>query len=333
LNIQFQYPQALYLLGIIPLLILFFISYKVWKKRSIAKIGEKHLVQQLVKNHSPRKQTAKFIFICLAFALGCVALANPRKPDQSSDEARSGIDVMFALDVSNSMLATDVQPTRLEKAKQLMLTLVSKMPGNRIGLVVFAGKSYLQMPLTLDQNAAQLFIASANTTAVPMQGTLMADALDRCNKGFDEDNPRFKTVILISDGETHDEGAIDKAKELAGRGVMINTVGVGSPQGSAIIDSVTHRPKTDQSGQVVVSKLNEQTLQQVAQSATGAYFHLDDVTQTANGLLQQYVGIEKKPLADISLMNFQTFYIWLAAPMLLFLLLDVFFSDRKRVKE
>lgn len=272
------------------------------------------------------------MFVCLAFALGCVTLANPRIPDKSSDEARSGIDVMLALDVSNSMLATDVQPSRLDKAKQLLLLLNDQMAGNRIGLVVFAGKSYLQMPLTLDHNAARMFVSTANTTAVPIQGTLMADALDRCNKGFDEQNPRFKTVILLSDGETHDEGAVEKAKELAQRGVMINTVGVGSAQGAAIIDTTTHKPKTDQSGEVVVSRLNEQTLQEIATAANGRYFHLDNLTETANGILQQYVGIEKKPLADISLLNFQTFYIWLAAPMLLLLLLDVFFPDRKKVK-
>jgi len=332
LNIQFQYPQALYLLGAIPLFILLYISYRIWKKRSVAKIGDAALVYRLMGNHSRSKTAAKFFLVCAAFALGCVALANPRKPDTSSDEAKSGIDVMFALDVSNSMLATDVQPSRLEKARQLLLTLVDKMPTNRIGLVVFAGKSYLQMPLTLDHNAAKMFISSANTSAVPIQGTVMADALDRCNHGFDEQNPRFKTVILVSDGETHDEGAIDKAKELAQRGVMINTVGVGSPQGAAIIDTATHKPKLDEGGEVVVSRLNEQILQEIAKSATGAYFHLDDVSATANGVLQQYVGIEKKPLADISLMNFKTFYWCAAAPMLLFLLFDVFFSDRKRRK-
>lgn len=332
MNIQFQYPQALYLLGIIPVLILFYLSYRLWRKRSIAKIGEKELVQKLVQNHSSARTGLKFFLVCFAFAVGCIALANPRRPDESSNEARSGIDVMLALDVSNSMLATDVQPSRLEKARQLLLTLIDKMPNNRIGFVVFAGKSYLQMPLTLDHSAARMFVSSANTSAVPIQGTVMADALERCNAGFDEQNPRFKTVILVSDGETHDEGAVDKAKELAQHGVMINTVGVGSPQGAAIIDSLTRKPKTDESGQVVVSKLNEQTLQEVAKSATGNYFHLDDVAATANALLQQYVGIEKKPLADVSLMNFQTFYMWFAAPMLLALLIDVFFSDRKKGK-
>lgn len=332
MNIQFQYSQAIYLLGAIPLLVIFYISYRVWRKRSVAKLGEPKLVQQLLKNHSSRKANIKFILVLLAFALGCLALANPRVPDTSSDEAKSGIDVMLALDVSNSMMASDVQPSRLEKARQLLLNLIDQMPNNRIGFVVFAGKSYLQMPLTLDHNAARMFVSSANTTAVPIQGTLMADALDRCNAGFDEQNPRFKTVILISDGETHDEGGIDKAKELSERGVMINTVGVGSPQGAAIIDSATHRPKVDQSGSVVVSKLNEATLQEIAKSATGAYFHLDDVRATTSGLLQQYVGIEKKPLADISLMNFKTYYLWLAGPMFLFLLLDTFFPDRKRVK-
>ncbi|MBD0333272.1 MAG: VWA domain-containing protein [Chitinophagaceae bacterium] len=328
---QFQYPQALWLLCLIPLFILFFISYSLWKKRAAKRIGDLRLVKQQYTSYSSLKSVLKFILIVAAFALGCIALANPREPDEMSSETRSGIDIIVALDVSNSMLATDELPNRLQLAKQMVLKLMDRLPDDRIGLVLFAGSSYLQMPLTFDHNAAQMYVSGASTTAIPAQGTAVGDALQKCNIAFDKNTERFKSVILISDGETHDEDALEVSKELASEGIMINTVGIGSPGGSTIIDTTTNNPKRDEFGNVVVSKLNEQFLQQLAASTNGIYIHLTNTDKAVNTLIQQLSQIEKKALPDTSLLVYKNYYFWLALPVLLLLITEIFMGDRKRV--
>jgi Ca-activated chloride channel homolog len=330
-NIQFQYPQAFWLLLILPLFILFFLIYRNWKVKAAKRIGDVRLVKELSKNHSPAKTFLKFLLIVIAFAFGCIALANPRIPDKSSAEARKGIDVVIALDVSNSMKATDVAPDRLSRAKQFVSRIIDNLKEDRIGLVVFAGYGYAQMPLTFDYDAARLYIAAADPSNISAQGTSIADAFDKSNILFGEESERFKSIILITDGETHDENAMDKLKELAAKGVMVNTVGIGSPEGSTIKDS-SGNIKTDASGQPVVSKLNEQILQQIAQATNGIYIHLQSSDAAVKQVMNQYAQIEKKALGDTSLYNYETYYAWLAAPMLLLLIAETFFPDRKKIK-
>jgi Ca-activated chloride channel family protein len=261
-----------------------------------------------------------------------MSLANPRKPDESSAEARKGIDLVIALDVSNSMLATDLAPDRLSRAKQFISRLIDNLKDDRIGLVEFAGNAYLQMPLTFDQSAARLYVSTANPGAIPAQGTSIGDALQKADIAFGDETDRFRSIVLITDGETHDENALKKAKELAGKGVMINTVGIGSVEGSTIIDTTTGGPKRDETGQVVVSKLNEQLLQQIAATTNGTYIHLESAEAAVKEVLSQYAQIEKKALGDTSLLAYKTYYIWLTLPMLLLLLVEIFIPDRKRVK-
>jgi Ca-activated chloride channel homolog len=329
-NWQFQYPQAFYLLGLIPLLVLVYVLYRAWRKRAIRKIGDERLVRQLIATHSSKRSVFKFILVCLAFIAGIITLANPRKPDQSSTDLRKGIDIVVALDVSNSMLATDLPPDRMTRAKNLITKLIDQVPNDRIGLVVFAGNAYVQMPLTFDRSAAKMYVAAANPDAVAAQGTSFTEALTKADVAFGEDNERFKTVILISDGETHDEGAMEKIQELAAKGIMVNTVGIGSPEGSQLLDPETNQPKTDESGQVVVSRLNEEILMQLSAPTNGIYTRLVSAESAVNAILAQYNDIEKKALADTSLLTYQTFYAWVALPMLLLLLIDMFFTERKR---
>ncbi len=330
MNLQFQYPQAFYLLAIVPLLLLVFVFYQRWKGKRVKQIGDPQLVRALFRNHSSAKAVLKFALLVLVFAAGCVAIANPRKRDESSTETRKGIDLVIALDVSNSMLATDIAPNRLARAKQFISKLIDQLKDDRIGLVVFAGNGYLQMPLTFDQSAARLYVSAASPNAIGAQGTSIADALQKSEVAFGEDADRFRSVVLITDGETHDEDALTKARELASKGVMINTVGIGSPQGSTIMDTATGSPKKDENGAVIVSKLNEQLLQQIAAITNGTYVHLESAEAAVKEVLAQYAQIEKKALGDVSTFTYQTFYAWLAVPMLLLLLVEVFVSDRKK---
>jgi Ca-activated chloride channel family protein len=332
LNFQYQYPQAFWLLVLMPFFISFFLLYQSWKNRNIKRLGNVSLVKSQLKNYSSAKSIIRFCLLALAFAIGCMSLANPRKPDESSAEARKGIDLVIALDVSNSMLATDLAPDRLSRAKQFISRLIDNLKDDRIGLVEFAGNAYLQMPLTFDQSAARLYVSTANPGAIPAQGTSIGDALQKADIAFGDETERFRSIVLITDGETHDENALKKAKELAGKGVMINTVGIGSVEGSTIMDTTTGGPKRDETGQVVVSKLNEQLLKQIAATTNGAYIHLESAEAAVKDVLAQYAQIEKKALGDTSLLAYKTYYVWLAFPMLLLLLVEIFIPDRKRAK-
>lgn len=307
-------------------------GYLLWKKRAVRRIGDARLVQQLYRSHAPGKAVFRFILLITAFALGCIAIANPRQPDEMQEDARKGIDVMLALDVSNSMLATDMGPNRLQRAKTMLSKLIDGLPNDRIGLVLFAGNAYIQMPLTTDHSAARMFIATASPSVISAQGTAISDALEKSRLAFGDNAERFKTVILVSDGETHDENALETARQLASKGIMINTVGIGSPEGASILDTTTGTEKRDINGNVVISRLNEQLLQQLATSTNGVYINLQNAAQSVEGLVQQLGQIEKKALGDTSVFTYRTFYAWMALPMLLLLLGELFFPDRKKVK-
>lgn len=295
-------------------------------------MGDVHLVKELSKNHSPRKTVVKIGLLSLAFALGCIALANPRIPDKDTPELRKGIDIVIALDVSNSMKATDIAPDRLSRAKQFVTKLIDNLQDDRIGLVVFAGNAYIQMPLTFDREAAKLYISAADPSSIAAQGTSLGDAFKKADILFGEETERFKSIILITDGETHDKDAMDQLKSLAERGVMVNTVGIGSPQGSTIIDTAGN-VKKDASGQPVISKLNEQILQDIAKATNGIYVHLESSDAAVKEVLGQYSQIEKKALGDVSLYNYETYYEWMALPMLLLLIAEIFLPDRKKMKQ
>lgn len=301
-----------------------------WKKNTVKKIGDKNLVMQLIKNFSPRLFTTKFVLFSLAFALGVVAVANLRKPGAADNIARKGIDVVIALDVSRSMLATDLSPNRLERAKQMVLRLMSQMPDDRIALVLFAGKAYMQMPLTVDHGAAAIFVSSASPDAIPTQGTVFSDALQMSARAFNTKEGRFKSVVLISDGEDHDEETLKTADDLAQQGVMVCTVGIGSPEGAQIPDSATNDFKRDAMGNIVISKLNETILQQIAQKTNGIYTHYENGDQTVDALMKQLSQVEKKTFTDISLLNYKTYYAWFTMAMFLLLILEFILPERKR---
>jgi Ca-activated chloride channel homolog len=331
MGFQFQHREYIWLAGGILLLILLFIFLLRWKRKVKKRIGDPVLVRSLINSYSHPKFVIKIIFLIIAFGLGVVAVMNLRRPAADETSSRKGIDVVIALDVSKSMLAQDLPPNRLERAKQFITKLMVAMPDDRIGLVLFAGRAYLQMPLTTDYGAAQLYISSAAPESVPLQGTVISEALQQSSNAFNTTERRFKTVVLISDGEDHDPEAVNTARELATRGMMINTVGIGSPEGSYIPDPSTGQNKKDEFGNDVVTKLNDTELKQIAENTNGVYIHLQDSDAAVNQLKQQFSGIEKKAYGDISLMNFQTFYWWFAAGMFLLMFAEYFIPETKKV--
>jgi Ca-activated chloride channel family protein len=190
-NIQFQYPEALWLLVLVPVFALLFVAYLRWKKRTAKKMGEPRLIKELTKTHSQPKTIIKFTLLVTAFALGCIAVANPRQPEGGDPTVRKGIDVVFALDVSNSMLATDVPPSRLTRAKELINQVLRQTPDNRVSLVLFAGQAYVQAPLTTDYSAVQLLLNSASPTTITAQGTAISDALKKTDIALATSEDRY----------------------------------------------------------------------------------------------------------------------------------------------
>jgi Ca-activated chloride channel family protein len=330
LNFQFQYKEFLLLFSALVVFAMLFVFLLRWKKRTIKKIGDSRLVQQLIKNFSPQLFAGKFILFSLAFVLGIIAVANLRRPGSAENISRKGIDAVIALDVSKSMLATDLSPSRLERAKQMILKLMDQMPNDRIALVLFAGKAYMQMPLTIDHGAAAIFVSSATPDAIPAQGTVFSEALQMSARAFNTKEGRFKSVILISDGEDHDEDALKMAESISQQGIMVCTVGIGSPEGSQIPDNTTNDFKRDAMGNIVISKLNEDELKQIAEKTNGIYVHFESSDQTINELMQQLSQVERKTFTDVSLLNYTTYYMWFAGLMFLLLILEFVLPERKR---
>lgn len=303
-----------------------------WKKRTIKKIGDPALVNQLIGDYSPSRFLLKFILFITAFAIGVIALANPRMPVGTANVSRSGIDVMIALDVSKSMLAQDIKPDRLERAKQILSRLIDKLQDDRIGIVVFAGRAYLQMPLTTDHAAAKMYLSTATPNVVPTQGTVIGDALKMSFAAFNTKEKKYKSIILISDGEDHDENAVTLSKALASEGVMINTIGIGSHEGAMIVDAETNEVKRDMAGNPVVTKLNEVELKSIAENGNGIYQLYTNTDDVVNKLDQQIKSMGQKPVTENSRVNFQNFFPWLLAAILILLVAEFLISEIKSVK-
>ncbi|HMJ47784.1 MAG TPA: VWA domain-containing protein, partial [Ferruginibacter sp.] len=261
--LQFQYILFLSLLGLIPLMVIMFFYAKRKKKNSYKKIGDPLLIKQLIANFNASSFIQKFLLVTFAMALLVLAVANLRSATGSEKVNRNGIDIMIALDVSKSMMAQDIRPTRIERAKQLLNRLIDRLGNDRVGIVIFAGRAYLQMPLTGDHSAAKMYLSAATTESVPTQGTVIGDALKMCYASFNTKEKKYKSVILISDGEDHDEGAISTASQMAAQGVIINTIGIGSTEGAPIMDESTGQLKKDAEGNTVITRLNEDELRTI----------------------------------------------------------------------
>ncbi|MGH2553021.1 MAG: VWA domain-containing protein [Chitinophagaceae bacterium] len=329
MNLQFQHKELYWLIAGLVILVVLFAGLIRWKKNVKKRLGDENLVNLIINKYSPVRFGIKFMLIVLAFTMGVLSAMNPRKSGAATNFNRKGIDVAIALDVSNSMLATDLPPSRLERAKQFLNKLINEMPDNRVALVLFAGKAYLQMPMTIDHHAAQIFISSASPDAVPQQGTVISDALQMSAGAFAGSDQKFKSVILISDGEAHDEDAVHEAKELAGQGVMINTVGIGSPDGAEINDPATGQPKKDEAGNTVISRLNEEELKTISKYTNGVYLRLHNSDEAIAALMNHLSQIDRKVPGDTSLMNYKNYFMWFAAAMFILLLAEPFFSERQ----
>ena len=323
-----------YLIGLaaLPLLLalLWFLLRR--KKRTADKMGDPVLVGQLIRNYSPTRFLIKASLALIALFAIVLAAANIQKPGAMENVHRQGVDVMLVLDVSKSMLARDIKPSRLERAKQFLLRLVDQLPNDRIGLVLFAGRAYMQMPLTTDHGAAHMYIQQASPDEVPTQGTVIAEALRMANAAFNSKERKYKSIVLVSDGEDHDPDASKVAQQLANDGVLVNTVGIGSAEGSAIEDPITGELKKDQEGHTVMSKLNEAELQQLATETNGTYTRLNNVEDALITMTQQLDNAEKKDMRDAEFIDYKSYFQWFVAAGIVLLLVELVLAERRRGK-
>jgi Ca-activated chloride channel family protein len=327
---RLQHSEYLIGLGALPLLLATLYFLLRWKKQTVVRMGDPALVRQLIRNFSPLRFLLKAGIALVAFLIIILGAANPQKPGKMENIQRKGVDVMLVLDVSKSMLARDIKPSRLEKARQLLLLLTEKLENDRIGLILFAGRAYLQMPLTTDHGAARMYIQDASPDAVPTQGTVIAEALRMANTAFNSKERKYKTIVLISDGEDHDPDALKVAKQLGQNGVMINTVGIGTPEGSPIVDPATNELKKDEQGNTVMSKLNEAELQQLSDATNGEYIRLDNVDDALITLSQRIDSAEKRSMKDAEFIDYISYFQWLIGGAFILLLIEFFLSERRK---
>lgn len=329
--LHFQYLQYLLVLATLPLIIFSYQFVIRWKKNTVKRIGDPELVHSLISEYSPVKFRIKYFLIIGAFVLCAFALAGLVIPDQTQRLTRNGTDLMIALDVSKSMDATDIKPSRIERAKQLISKIIDNLPDERVGLVVFAGRAYLQMPITIDLKAAKMYVSSVSTNDVPTQGTVISSALRMSMSAFNPQDKSFKSVLLISDGEDHDPDAEKAAKELAAEGIMVNTIGIGSPMGAPIPDELTGQYKTDRQGNTVISKLNEQELQQIAAVTHGVYQLYSSPELIVKNLKNQLAQIEKGDMmSDSSYLSLKQYYWYFLIGAFVLLITEMLISEKRR---
>lgn len=296
-------------------------------------MGDEGLVNFQLRNFNLKAYEFKFILLLVALFAGIIGLANLQANAKTQKVDRKGIDVMIALDVSKSMLAKDASPNRLEKAKQFVSKLIDKIGNNRVGLIFFAGRAYVSVPLTIDFSALKMNLSTITPASIPTQGTVLGEAIKMARESFNAQDTKYKSIILISDGEDHDENANKEVKKAVEEGIMINTVGIGSVNGSPIWDEELQENKKDAEGNEIISKLNEAELQTIASNGEGIYAQLNNAENTAKTMATQINATEKKSFGDVVFADYTSYFQYFLLLSLLLISIEFFISERKKIAQ
>ena len=329
---QLQEPDYFYLLFALPVVVLVYLLVLFWKKRAQRSFATSSLLDILSPSQSVFKGTVKLILALLALACSSFALVNPKIGTKLETVKREGVDVVFALDVSTSMLAEDIAPNRLEKSKQLVRQIINTLAGDRIGIIGYAGSAFPQVPITTDFSSARLFLSGMNTNMVSSQGTAMTQAIALAETYYNDIEQNNRVLFLISDGEDHQGDYASIAAQANEKGIKIYTIGIGTSSGAKIPikrDGVLQSYKTDQDNQVVITKLNKETLQEIAKAANGVYLDGTDTKELVAKVQNLLAGMDKKEFDAKQFSDFKDQFQWFLAGALLFLLLDVLLLERK----
>ncbi|MFA6200579.1 MAG: VWA domain-containing protein [Bacteroidales bacterium] len=313
--IRIQYPEALYLLILIPFFFLFHFIYIKKRKARLKGFVDKELIENIVPELSYGKQWTKFILLNVAYFFIVLAISNPQIGTSIEKSERKGSDLMVCLDISNSMLAEDIKPNRISRAKQSLNHLIDELSNDRIGVIIFAGSAYVQLPITNDYGAAKTFIDVIDPSMISNQGTAVGAALDKAYESFGEKiNNKSRSIILISDGEDNEEEAVDIAKKISKEGVVINTIGLGLPEGALIPTAKGNGKmeyKKDENGSYVMSKLNEGLLKEIAKEGNGVYIRANNSSIGLDNILARINKMDKNEYEAIAYKDYESrFYIF-----------------------
>ena len=335
--LRFEHPEYLYGLLIIPLLVIIYILFRVAQKRRFERFAQIGMRDQLVPTYSTRRANFKFVVFLLMVASLILALANLQSGSKMEEVKREGIDLYLAIDVSNSMNAEDIVPSRLERSKQAINKLIGDMRGDRIGVIVFADKAFVQLPITTDYSAARMFLSTINTSLVASQGTAIAEAINLAMKSF-SDEDHSKAIIIISDGEDHEnDAAVKAAQEAAKKGIRVYTIGMGLPDGAPIPEYNKYGQQTgyrkDKQGNTIITKLNESMLQQIASAGNGIYARASNSNVGLSKIYDDIQKLEKSEIEATVFTDYDDQFQWFVGFAILCLLVEVFVSSGKRAWE
>jgi len=324
--------KYLYLLFIVPVLVLLFLYNQYWKRKKQREFGDLDLVKKLSPEKSVFKPVLKLVVMLLALVGIILGLVNPKIGTKMETVKREGIDIVFAMDVSKSMLAEDVAPSRLEKSKQIVSQIINQLGNDRIGIVAYAGSAFPVLPITTDYGVAKMFLQSINTDIVSSQGTSLDEAIKLSATYFDEKSKTSKLLIMISDGEDHSEGAESAAEEANKLGMKIITIGVGTEKGSAIplrVNGVVESFKRDANNEVVITKLNKEGLTTIAKATKGGYVDGNNTKAVLDYVKNALDNIQKTEFESTQMADFQSQFQWFLGFAFALLFLDVFLLERK----
>ncbi|RXQ95671.1 VWA domain-containing protein [Ancylomarina salipaludis] len=327
---RFEHPEYLYLLFILPaLVVLYYISYRM-KKKALQEYGEMSIISQLMPFASFNRPIYKFSILLLAFAFLIIAIAGPQFGSKLRKIKRKGVEIVIALDVSNSMLAQDIQPNRLESAKRAISKMVDNLNNDKIGLIVFAGEAYTQLPITTDYSSAKLFLSGINTDIVPVQGTAIGAAINLASKSFTPESEASKAIIVITDGENHEDDAVAAAKAALEQGIVVHTIAMGLPKGAPIpVKGKSGQFRQDENGNVVISKLDEKMLAEIAEAGGGNMIKANNTTTGLNALFKEINKMDKTELEQRIYSAYDEKFQYFIAIVLFLILIEYLILDRK----
>jgi len=330
--IRFEHIEYLYLLLGIPVFtILLYLGMRM-KSAALKRLGDPSFLNRLIPEASNNKVILKFIILNIAYAFLVIGIANPQTGSKMEQVQRKGIDIVVALDISNSMLAQDIKPDRLSRAKQALFKLIDRLQGDRIGIVIFAGKAFTQLPITTDYAAAKMFVSTISPKDIPSQGTAIGEAIELGISCFDE-NEHSKAIIIITDGENHESNAIETATAATQLGIIVYTIGMGLPDGSPIpvINSYGQEIgyKKDRQGNTVITKLNEVMLQQIAAAGNGDYVRANNTQAGLSKIFEKINALEKSEIDTRMFTDYEDQFQYFLGFGLLLIFLEFFIFDRK----
>ncbi len=328
---KFEHTIYFYAFAAIPFMVVIALIYFYGRRKKLSRIGDRNLIERLIPYASMRKRIIKLVLFLLGFSSLILAICNLQTGSKLTEVKREGADILVCLDVSNSMLAQDLSPNRLLRAKYALEKMIDLLEGDRMGLIIFAGEAYVQLPITTDYAAAKMFLESIGPGMVPVQGTNLAEAIKLASESFSTDEGKNRAIILITDGENHESAAIEAAEEAGKKGIMINTIGIGSENGvpiPLIENGVVKGYRKDREGQTVVTKLNSDLLKTIASKASGVFVQASQADLGLTAILDKIGELDKTKLESKMYSDYEDQFQWFLGLSLIFFFIEFLISER-----